>query len=998
MKKKITIILFFFLLYTQISINGQDINNHIISPSLRNYGLITRNWNTNNGLPSDLVYDFIKNQKGFLWITTNQGLVRFDGSEFKAFDDQQIKVLRTGLYSDLVSDNKNNIYFINENRVIKKNKADIFSNITDGFPDSELLSGIVIDTSGNLWIGTVANGLFKFIKNKLVAIDSADGLNSKYISTLTVDKNNNLWVGTVGEGIFKYDNGKFDNVISSRMLPSKHIKSFFVDSFNRFWVGTNQGVLLFKRTNNTAELTSELITTKIVSTISEDSDHNIWMGSIKNGILIYNEDKLLNFTTLNNLPDNNITKIAIYGDNIWVGTVKGGLVQIRKSQIFSIGKKEGLLDDYTNSVYEDKDGSILIGTTNGLYRIDSPFSRRRAEKLRFLNNKHIFAIKRNEQGDLLIGTRFNGLYILKKNSRRNYNSVNGLKVNFIRCIFVDDDGSIWAGTNNGGISILKNGNIRNITKNDGLSNNLIAFIHKSISGNYWIGTSGGGVNIIDKKGNIKIIDKTNGLTGNIISSIYEERNGNMWLTINGGGVALIKDDKITTFTTANGLYTDVVINVVCDKDNTFWFSTPKGIFSVKKSSFLEYMSGKLNQIKYRYFDKSDGMIANRCVGSSQQSSTITRDNTALFSTTNGLVEIKPSMIREKNEKVKLYLDKVVVNNKSVNKDVIKDIAPNPERIEFSFGAINFQDPDKSNFKCKLSGVDKNWIELGKNKSIGYSHLPYGSYKFKLIGYDPGNNIEMGSTEIAFFIEPYFWETIYFRIFFSLFVIILLVLITRFINKRKYEQQIKDLEAEKALEKERMRISTDMHDEFGASLSKISLLSEIAKNNISNQTKIENLVNEISDSGRTLAASMDEIVWAVNPKNDRLDKMLYYISNYFENHLALTDISFRVKIPEEIPGIFISAEVRHNIFSVIKEGINNSLKHSRASIIELIFNYAGNELSILLKDNGCGIDFSKIKEFSNGLSNMEKRINSIGGNIEIKKGSENGTEIRIIIKI
>ena len=226
----------------------------------------------------------------------------------------------------------------------------------------------------------------------------------------------------------------------------------------------------------------------------------------------------------------------------------------------------------------------------------------------------------------------------------------------------------------------------------------------------------------------------------------------------------------------------------------------------------------------------------------------------------------------------------------------------------------------------------------------------------------------------------------------------MILVTRYINKKKYEQRIKSLEAEKALEKERMRISTDMHDEFGASLSKISLLSEIAKNNFSDRTKIERLVNEISDSGRTLAASMDEIVWAVNPKNDRLDKMLYYISSYFQDHLSLTGISFKVKIPEEIPGTFISAEVRHNIFSVIKEGINNTLKHSGASILELVFKYDADQLSINLMDNGCGIDFKNISEFSNGISNMKKRMESIGGNIDIENKADGGVAIRIKIAI
>ena len=227
----------------------------------------------------------------------------------------------------------------------------------------------------------------------------------------------------------------------------------------------------------------------------------------------------------------------------------------------------------------------------------------------------------------------------------------------------------------------------------------------------------------------------------------------------------------------------------------------------------------------------DGMISNKCVATSPQTSTLTKDGIALFSTSKGLVEIKPSMIKQQSQMVSLYFDKIMVNGKPFALKNIKRLEPNPFRVEFSFGTINFYNPDKLNFKCRLSGIDKDWIALGDNKSVGYSHLPYGNYKFKLVGYDKGNNAELASTEINFFIEPYFWETSSFRFFSFLGFVLLLILVTRFLNKRKYERRIKTLEAETALEKERTRISANMHDELGASLTKVSILLGMAKETI-----------------------------------------------------------------------------------------------------------------------------------------------------------------------
>lgn len=992
-------IICFFLIISAFYSHGftRGVRDRIITTSLRNYGLITKSWNIDDGLPGDRVHNFVMDRTGFLWLATNQGLARFDGSAFKTYSSQNVKIFHDSYFSNIVCDKNNHLFFINDNRIIKK-EGNSFRVVDAGFPEPELFTDIAIDSTGILWAGTRGKGLLKLEDKKLETVNSSFGLNVKRISALTFDGDNVLYLGSGSHGVYKKINGRFINIIDGNRLPSRHIRKLFVDSDKNLWVATNKGLVIFRYSNGSLQNKCEIITGQIVNSITQDNDKNIWIGTLKRGILIYSRGKLLKFSTGNGLSDNIITQISVYGDNIWVGTNKGGINLIRKAQIFSIGKKEGLAEDYVNSVYEDEDGSILIGTTSGIYKTRLPFSRKACVKLPILKNDHIFAINRNPAGDIMVGTRYNGLFIYGKNGVARYNMSNGLDVNFIRCLFTDRDSSVWAGTNGGGIAVIKNGKIRKITRENGLSSNLIAFIHKSRDGKYWVGTSGGGINILDKDGDIKIINRDDGLGGNIISSIYEEKSGNIWLTINGGGVSLIKQGKVHTFTTSDGLFTNVILNLVCDSSGTFWFSTPKGIFSVRKSSFTDYMSGKIKQVRYRYFDSSDGMIASRCVGTSPQTAAITRGNTALFSTTRGLVEIDPSLIKTGDEKIRLYFNRVLVNNYPEKTRALTSIPPNPERIEFSFGAINFRSPDKIHFKCRLTGVDKNWIDLGRNKNIGYSHLPYGKYTFYLAGYDPGNNKMIGETKISFFIEPHFWETLYFRIFFSLFIIILLVLLTRYINKRQYVRKINALEAEKALEKERMRISTDMHDEFGASLSKISLLSEIAKNNISNKSRLEDLVNEISDSGRTLAASMDEIVWAVNPKNDRLDKMLYYISNYFSNHLSLTDISFRVQIPDELPGSFVSAEVRHNIFSVIKEGMNNTLKHSGASQIELIFSYTGGVLQIQLADNGRGINFGAVNEFNNGLNNMKKRMDSIGGNIEIRNGKKNGVEIIAVLKI
>ena len=394
------------------------------------------------------------------------------------------------------------------------------------------------------------------------------------------------------------------------------------------------------------------------------------------------------------------------------------------------------------------------------------------------------------------------------------------------------------------------------------------------------------------------------------------------------------------------------------------------------------------------------MISDKFTGASPQTAAITSKGILLFSTMYGLVLVNPSSIFEETNKIKLYIDKIIINNSNYNPEEVNAIPPNPYRVEFSFGLIDFKDPSKVNYKYKLIGFDKSWIDLMGNKNIVYTQLPYGKYLLNIIGYDKGNKKNLVSIEKEIFIEPYFWETLTFRIVFPILLILFLIFLTKYIINRKYERKIKLIEAECALENERMRIATDMHDEFGASISKINLLTEIAKQKINDKIKTNKIITEISNSGRALAESMDEIVWAVNPKNDRLDKMLFYVTNYFENHLELTEISFHYEIPDEIPDVFISADFRHNIFCVIKEGINNIIKHSGATKIDLIFEYVAEKLIIELKDNGKGIDENGKSKFGNGINNMRNRIKKLGGNIIISNSATGGVliEIDVVIKM
>ena len=991
-----TILTLYFCLFCSTVI-PQTKKTLFFDASLNNYGLICRVIDIHNDLPSNYVKDILCDKTGFVWLSTDKGLARYDGKNFKVYNPENTPQMIDESLKNICEDSSGNLWIATnpEGLIRFKNGKFNFFEATKGLISNNI-SCLAADKN-SLWIGTLDGGLSRFNGHKFILYDSLKGLKSKSISSICIGDNNKVMVGTNGNGIYELVSGKFKKNIKDVELSSNWIKSIFEDSQHRVWIGTNRGINVFNKNKKISYDQLNKLSNELILSIAEDRDGNIWIATYNKGLFIFTGKNLYNFTKENGLSDNKLTKVQIINKDVWVGTVNGGLNQIKRAPIKVISRKNGLDADFINCLYQDKDGSILIGTHKGIYRvinINSPV----AVKMDILKENHIYAIKRDKQGRLLVGTRLFGLYLFDGKNVTNYTSSNGLKVNFVRSIYEDPDGSIWIGTNGAGVCILKNGKFKFLDKSNGLSNNLVSFIHKSFDGNYWIGTSGGGVDIYDKKnGTIQILDKNTGLKGNIISSIYEDNKRNIWLTINGGGLSRINGNKIFNYLMANGLPTNKLLNIVSDNKSNFWFSTRNGIFSVDRTQFKKIDHKQIKRLAFHSYGTNEGMLTERCTGSSPQTVLKTSDGHILFSTFNGAVYISPNHISIKKVKPKIIIENMIVNSKNYFSPGFQKIPRDQQRIEFDFTAISYSGSTNIDYMYQLRGIDEDWIDSKGSRKAIYTHLPHGRYNFRVFAVDKYNNIKSAIAEVSIYIQPYFWETIWFKIITSFLILGLIIASTRYYLSLKYQRRLKIVEAEKTLEQERIRISKDMHDELGSSVTKMSLLSELAKSNLDDRKEIQTRLEQIAETGRNLATTMDEIVWAVNPRNDKLDKLIYYSAKYIEDYLTVCEKELIINIPEKLPSKFVSAEIRHNIFLVIKEAINNIVKHSKSQ--NVYFNIKINEpdlFEIIIKDDGIGIDFSRIDQFGNGLQNMRKRIEDINGKFEIT--NDGGTSIQFSIRI
>ena len=382
---------------------------------------------------------------------------------------------------------------------------------------------------------------------------------------------------------------------------------------------------------------------------------------------------------------------------------------------------------------------------------------------------------------------------------------------------------------------------------------------------------------------------------------------------------------------------------------------------------------------------------------------ILKSGELLFCTTNGLLVFNPDSV-----KTLTYVPPVVITginrfNKPVNlstsPELLREMTFGNDESVFSidYAALSYDMSEYNQYAYKLEGFDKDWVHCGNRQEATYTNLDPGTYTFRVKGSNHDGVWNEEGASIAVVITPPWWKTTWFTVFLWVSVAGSIGGTVRYVEMRKLRKQIELLEREQAVGRERARISQDMHDEVGAGLTEIGILSELAKTNIQNPAEAEIHMQGVSETSRETIASISEIIWAINPRNDLLDDLVAYLRHYTARYLGATGIALTFDIPETIPDFHLSAEARRNIFLVVKEAFHNIVKHSQATAVFMTISFAKQHLDILVKDNGRGFS-AGVSGFGNGLRNMEKRMTDIGGTFAITSEPGEGTKVVIGVRL
>lgn len=708
--------------------------------------------------------------------------------------------------------------------------------------------------------------------------------------------------------------------------------------------------------------------------------------------------------------------------NIWVGTKEAGLARIRRRQFKQFTAAEGIPGDVAQSVCEDAEGTIWVGTATG------GLARKAGEKfvpVQLTPNPdpliESVTVCPDAVEGVWIGTLQGSVFRCVSNEVRRVNNevemsfpLERLRDHVANALMQDSQGRVWF-CNGSGAYFFQDGKMTVFGHERGFVENIgVRALAEGPRGTLWFGTEPGDLWRIVNDKPTRFHPPAEWPNARV-SALLPDADG-VWIGTLGGGLLRFENGNFTRITTKRGLPDNSITQLLDDDDGNLWAGTYAGLFRAAKKDLKNLAAGAVDDIAFSLHGRYDGLPAQAYSGWFQPSCWRARDGRLWFTTVKGLVAVNPRDLVVNHRPSPVVIEEMRVdgvphefepiNNTQRLSSTNRPLAIGPGRhyIEFRFAGINFTAPDKVRCKWQLEGAEKQWRESMSQRVIGYGPLSPGNYRFRVLAANSDGIWNEIGASVAFVVLPFFWETWWFKTLLATTVCVLLALAVTLWLRHRHRLELERLERVHEMERERTRIARDMHDEIGSKLARISFLSEIAKDEAKNPNQPDGVVESLSRTARELLQSLDRMLWAVNPRNDSLERLSAYLNRYAAEYFQNTSVRCQLDFPEDLPAVQLSAETRHNIFLAFEEALANTLKHSAATQVSAKLACHNGTIEISIADNGRGFNVeteSVAKRPANGhlgLSGMSHRLRSIGGECRIETSPGNGTVIKFLLPV
>lgn len=1010
-----------------------------------------RLYTTEDGLWSGFVNHMMRDSRGFLWLCTRDGLSRFDGYHFTNYKiadgplsqnftymfeshggifwivigDRQLYRYDTGLVTGagqrLQADQSND-----DGRVLLR--AQLVS--------SDFAGQMLEDRNGRLWAGGAGlriiedgRGGVSFQEINLNLPQEWKRKPSFTVWTLAEADDGSLWLGTNHGLLRRLPDGRVVQYRLSKSPGQEDVRGLLVDNSGYVWascpgelyvlrpeslsafanVGSLSSVRLVARPQKAEaplpRKDGEVVDltyldalgglgSSIVADVYQQPDRRIWLVS-RNRLVLFDRQRFSWFEDVRGVFRGLMEDLD--GD-LWLTTNLGGVVRYSVRGLVSYGLADGLGNQAIASIYEDRNERLHVVSEGWLI---SQFGTRKFRSVRAnvppagsMWSSPLGFLDHTGQWWLL--TR-RGLYRFERTRRiedlarakpQSYKTLDGLPAQWVYCMFEDSKGDLWISIRDYEKSVSglvrwrrSDESFHKLTEADGLPPiKSAASFAEDRAGNLWFGFYEGGLARY-AAGRFMVFTLTDGLPEGFITSLHVDRLGRLWLSSSAGGLARIDDPTAEHphffhYTAREGLSSDNARAITEDLNGNIYVGTVRGV---------DRLTSEKGWI--RHYGLADGLAGDFVT-------TAHRDSNGIlwFGTFAGLSRLDPqpepvaSAPSIRIEGLRIAGVKQPLSGFGATDIAGLELTAAQSNLQIDFCSLSMARAALLRYQYKLQGVDDDWSMPTDQRTVHYANLAPGSYRFLVRAVDPSGLSSVHPASLEFQILPHMWQRWWFLTLVAAAIGCAVTLLYRYRVAHLLE-----------LERVRTHIATDLHDDIGASLSQIAVLSEVVRSQVEGTAPVSEPLSTIATTSRELVDSMSDIVWAINPNRDNLGDLTQRMRRFASDLFTANDIEFSFNAPDLERSVKLDADVRRQIFLIFKESSHNIVRHAGCSSVEVDLRIENHAITLNLKDNGKGFDIAQATR-GHGLMSMNRRAKALGASLEISTWTGRGTVVSLKVPL
>ena len=710
---------------------------------------------SDDGLPQNYVPAIAQTGDGYLWLATQEGIVRFDGARFVVFSAGTIPELGSNDIDALAADAGGGLWIGTRGSGLTHYQDGSFRRYTtkDGLAHDVVLA-LRVARDGTVWIGTRGGGVSALRDGRFTTFRAADGLGNDTVTSLAEGPDGAIWIGTDGGGVTRYQGGRFTTVKDG--LSDASVSALHADADGTVWIGTLGGL---DRWQEGALV--RLPVTGTIHALLRDSSGNLWIAAqagirrlSPGGTPTNGEGVITPFGTLTKLDGDGIHRYeagAFLEDregNLWAGMESIGLVQIQDGKVTTFGS------DFFWTTFLDARGTLWVGADPGIYTLAGD----RLEPVPGGAGASVFGMAQGPGDAIWLATTAHGLYRYENGKLEGVGDISSQAEGGIRSLYTDSRGTLWVGTNFA-LYRYDAGRVTRFGAAEGVPEAGIRAFAEARDGSMWLAASTGLLHL--KEGRFTLLREKDGLSNESVESLYVDGD-DLWVGTYGGGIDLLRGGKLGAVTTRNGLFNDVVYAILDDGLGSLWMSCNRGVFHATKEDLVAVATGAKKTLTSVALGTSDGMKSSEC-NSGVPGGARTRDGLLWFPTAEGAVRIDPAHLRKNLVVPPVRIEAMRVDRAPVDVRTVQELPAGSRDFEVVYTALSFTASERVRFKYRLEGFDKDWVDAGPRRVAYYTNLTPGRYVFDVkAANDDGVWNETGAS-LAFVLRPRFYQTVWFGI-------------------------------------------------------------------------------------------------------------------------------------------------------------------------------------------------------------------------------------------